>query len=292
MRRVRLGLSWGRGGGLAGVFERFTERARKVVVLAQYEAEHFRHNYIGTEHLLLGLLGEGDGVAAQTLLASGLDIDEVRGRVESIVGYGEEGTGQAPFTPRSKKVLELSLRETMGLGHNFIGTEHLLLGLLGEGGGVAARVLSDLGVDPDEVRKEVLRRLGVVHDSDPMDRVEGRPVREAMRDRTLFRGKVERIEIRARAGQRPLIVSLDYVYSVPDTDEPPEVIDHEALLDRVVGVFERNGPDNVEGGIRDAGWAVLEQFPAVLELTIGATRERTLEGRASSGTTVTRTFRR
>src|SRR3712207_6183578 len=143
------------------MFERFTERARKVVVLAQDEARHFNHNYIGTEHLLLGLLREDEGVAAQALSSLNVVLDEVREQIESIVGYGEEGTGaQAPFTPRSKKVLELALREALQLGHNYIGTEHILLGLVRESEGVAARVLSNLDVDPDKVRREVVRRLG------------------------------------------------------------------------------------------------------------------------------------
>src|ERR687883_409879 len=143
------------------MFERFTERARKVVVLAQEEARHFNHNYIGTEHLLLGLLREDEGVAARALSSLNVTLDEVREQVESIVGYGEEGTGgQAPFTPRSKKVLELALREALQLGHNYIGTEHILLGLVRESEGVAARVLSNLDVDPDKVRREVVRRLG------------------------------------------------------------------------------------------------------------------------------------
>jgi ATP-dependent Clp protease ATP-binding subunit ClpC len=143
------------------MFERFTERARKVVVLAQEEARHFNHNYIGTEHLLLGLLREDEGVAARALASLNVTLDEVREQVESIVGYGEEGTGaQAPFTPRSKKVLELALREAVQLGHNYIGTEHILLGLVRESEGVAARVLSNLDVDPDKVRREVVRMLG------------------------------------------------------------------------------------------------------------------------------------
>ena len=143
------------------MFERFTERARKVVVLAQEEARQFNHNYIGTEHLLLGLLREDEGVAARALSSLNVTLDEVREQVESIVGYGEEGTGgQAPFTPRSKKVLELALREALQLGHNYIGTEHILLGLVRESEGVAARVLSNLDVDPDKVRREVVRMLG------------------------------------------------------------------------------------------------------------------------------------
>jgi len=143
------------------MFERFTERARKVVVLAQEEARNFNHNYIGTEHLLLGLLREDEGVAAQALNHLNVTLDDVRDQVESIVGYGEEGSGsQAPFTPRSKKVLELALREALQLGHNYIGTEHILLGLVRESEGVAARVLSNLDVDPDKIRREVVRRLG------------------------------------------------------------------------------------------------------------------------------------
>ena len=143
------------------MFERFTERARKVVVLAQEEARTFNHNYIGTEHLLLGLLREDEGVAARALGSLNVHLDEVREQVENIVGYGEEGTGgQAPFTPRSKKVLELALREALQLGHNYIGTEHILLGLVRESEGVAARVLSNLDVDPDKVRREVVRMLG------------------------------------------------------------------------------------------------------------------------------------
>jgi len=143
------------------MFERFTERARKVVVLAQEEARHFNHNYIGTEHLLLGLLREDEGVAARALASLNVTLDEVREQVESIVGYGEEGTGgQAPFTPRSKKVLELALREALQLGHNYIGTEHILLGLVRESEGVAARVLSNLDVDPDRIRRQVVQQLG------------------------------------------------------------------------------------------------------------------------------------
>src|ERR687889_396322 len=142
------------------MFERFTERARKVVVLAQDEARHFNHNYIGTEHLLLGLLREDEGVAAQALYSLNVALDEVREQIESIVGYGEEGTGaQAPFTPRSKKVLELALREALQLGHNYIGTEHILLGLVRESEGVAARILLDFDADSEKIRNEVIRML-------------------------------------------------------------------------------------------------------------------------------------
>lgn len=142
------------------MFERFTERARQVVVLAQEEARNLRHNYIGTEHLLLGLLREADGVAARVLGSLEVSLEEVRGEVTRIVGEGEnDPQGQIPFTPRAKKVLELALREALSLGHNYIGTEHILLGLVRESEGVAARILNDLEVDADRVRQEIMRVL-------------------------------------------------------------------------------------------------------------------------------------
>jgi ATP-dependent Clp protease ATP-binding subunit ClpA len=140
------------------MFERFTEQAREVVGLAQDEARHFNHNHIGTEHLLLALLREDKGVAAHALNSLKVTLDEVREQIESIVGYGEEETGgQAPFTSGSKKVLELALREALELGHDHISPEHILLGLVRKPQGVAARVLSNFGIDPDKVRHEVVR---------------------------------------------------------------------------------------------------------------------------------------
>ena len=128
------------------MFERFTDRARRVVVLAQDEARRLDHDYIGTEHLLLGLLHEGQGVAAQALDGLGVDLAEVRRRVEEIIGRGQHApSGHIPFTPRAKKVLELSLREALDLGHDYIGTEHILLGIVREGQGVAAQVLAAHG---------------------------------------------------------------------------------------------------------------------------------------------------
>jgi ATP-dependent Clp protease ATP-binding subunit ClpC len=142
------------------MFERFTERARQVVVLAQDEARVLRHNYIGTEHLLLGLLREEEGIAARVLESLGVTIDAVRAQVARLVGQGDEvTTGQIPFTPRAKKVLELGLREAQSMGHNYIGTEHLLLGLVRENSGVAARILLDFDADADKVRNEIIRAL-------------------------------------------------------------------------------------------------------------------------------------
>ncbi len=143
------------------MFERFTERARQVVVLAQDEARGLKHNYIGTEHVLLGLLREEEGLGARVLESLGITIDGVRTQVAQIVGEGDEvSTGQIPFTPRAKKVLELSLREALALGHNYIGTEHVLLGLVRVNEGVAARILLDSGVSAEQVRDEVIRMLG------------------------------------------------------------------------------------------------------------------------------------
>jgi ATP-dependent Clp protease ATP-binding subunit ClpA len=142
------------------MFERFTESARRVVVLAQEEARLLNHNYIGTEHILLGLIHEGEGVAAGTLESLGISLRTVRSQVEEIVGQGQAPpTGHIPFTPRAKKVLELSLREALQLGHNYIGTEHILLGLIREGEGVAAQVLGKLGADLNRVRQEVIGLL-------------------------------------------------------------------------------------------------------------------------------------
>ncbi len=142
------------------MFERFTERARQVVVLAQEEARTLKHNYIGTEHILLGLLREEEGLAARVLEGLEITVEEVRSQVIRIVGAGEEVTsGQIPFTPRAKKVLELALREALSLGHNYIGTEHILLGLVRENEGVAARILADFDADSEKIRNEIIRML-------------------------------------------------------------------------------------------------------------------------------------
>jgi ATP-dependent Clp protease ATP-binding subunit ClpC len=142
------------------MFERFTDRARRVVVLAQEEARMLNHNYIGTEHILLGLIHEGEGVAAKALESLGISLDAVRSQVEEIIGQGQQApSGHIPFTPRAKKVLELSLREALQLGHNYIGTEHILLGLIREGEGVAAQVLVKLGADLNKVRQQVIQLL-------------------------------------------------------------------------------------------------------------------------------------
>jgi ATP-dependent Clp protease ATP-binding subunit ClpC len=143
------------------VFERFTERAHLVVALAQEEARALKHNYIGTEHILLGLLREEEGIAARVLESLDIAVEEVRAQVVRTVGRGEEvTTGQIPFTPRTKKVLDLALREGLSMGHHHIGTEHILLGIVREDNGVAADILRGLDADTPKVRDEILRQLG------------------------------------------------------------------------------------------------------------------------------------
>ena len=151
------------------MFERFTDRARRVVVLAQEEARMLNHNYIGTEHILLGLIHEGEGVAAKALESLDISLDAVRQQVQEIIGEGQQApSGHIPFTPRAKKVLELSLREALQLGHNYIGTEHILLGLIREGEGVAAQVLNKLGADLNRVRQQVIQLLSGYQGKEPV----------------------------------------------------------------------------------------------------------------------------
>lgn len=151
------------------MFERFTERARRIVVLAQEEARLLKHSHIGTEHVLLGLVAEGEGVAAKALVNCDVELEQVRKEVVAIIGEGEQApSGHIPFTPRAKKVMELAMREALQLGHNYIGTEHILLGLIREGEGIAAQVLHNVGVEMGVVRKEVIKLLtGQTKPADP-----------------------------------------------------------------------------------------------------------------------------
>ncbi|MEE6273576.1 ATP-dependent Clp protease ATP-binding subunit [Georgenia wangjunii] len=168
------------------MFERFTDRARRVVVLAQEEARMLNHNYIGTEHILLGLIHEGEGVAAKAMESLGISLEAVRQQVTEIIGEGQQApSGHIPFTPRAKKVLELSLREALQLGHNYIGTEHILLGLIREGEGVAAQVLNKLGADLNRVRQQVIQLLSGYQGKEPIAAggpAEGQPSGSAVLD--------------------------------------------------------------------------------------------------------------
>jgi ATP-dependent Clp protease ATP-binding subunit ClpA len=174
------------------MFERFSGRARRVIDLAQEEARTLNHNYVGTEHILLGLIHEGGGVAAEALESLGISLDAVRQQVEEIIGHGEQApSGHIPVTPRAKKVLELSLREALALGHHYIGTEHILLGLIREGDGVAAQVLVNMSADLNRVRQRVIQ---LVHEYQEGESALGRPGRA--------RGKMRgvRAEVRERVG--------------------------------------------------------------------------------------------
>jgi len=167
-RAIGRGRVKARGKAALSMFERFSDRARRVVVLAQEEARMLDHNYIGTEHILLGLIREGEGAAAKALESLGISLDAVRQQVEEIIGRGQQvPSGHIPFTPRAKKVLELSLRESLQLGHSYIGTEHILLGLIREGDGVAAQVLVRLGADLNRLRLQVIQLHGYQGEDEP-----------------------------------------------------------------------------------------------------------------------------
>src|SRR5215510_185588 len=163
------------------MFDRFTDRAKKVMNLARQEAQRFNHEYLGTEHILLGLVQEGSGVAANVLKNMGIDLNKIRTEVEKIVKTSPSMVtmGQLPFTPRAKKVLELSMEEAGNLGHNYIGTEHLLLGLIKENEGIAAKVLTNLGVKLEDVREEVLEFLGAEHGEEEEEEQSEQPIGQA-----------------------------------------------------------------------------------------------------------------
>jgi ATP-dependent Clp protease ATP-binding subunit ClpA len=206
------------------VFERFTDRARRVVVLAQEEARMLNHGYIGTEHLLLGLIQEEEGVAAKALESLGISLEAVRSQVEEIIGQGQAApTGHIPFTPRAKKVLELSLREALQLGHNYIGTEHILLGLIREGEGVAAQVLQKLGADLNRVRQTVIQLLsGYTGRAEPSVSFESVPPFESAHDLasslTQIVGRGKAIRLLAERLAEELATALD------DPDITAEVV--------------------------------------------------------------------
>jgi ATP-dependent Clp protease ATP-binding subunit ClpC len=204
------------------MFEKFTDRARRVVVLAQEEARMLNHNYIGTEHILLGLIHEGEGVAARALESLGISLEAVRQQVEEIIGPGEQASsGHIPFTPRVKKVLELSLREARELGHSYIGTEHILLGLLREGEGVAAQVLVKLGADLSRVRQQVIAVLAGYQAEAGVARF-ARPSARASRAE---RGVLSQLVDRVTALESRLSAIEDRVGTGPDVRELDEQID-------------------------------------------------------------------
>jgi ATP-dependent Clp protease ATP-binding subunit ClpA len=197
------------------MFERFTDRARRVVVLAQEEARMLHHNYIGTEHILLGLIHEGEGVAAKALESLGISLDAVRQQVEEIIGQGQQApSGHIPFTPRAKKVLELTRREAEQLGHNYIGTEHILLGLIREGNGVAAQVLVMLGADLNRVRLTVIQLL---HGHPAREPVPTRSAAQELRLPPGLQARLDEVEQRLAAIEQQLGTG-------PDTSDLDEQI--------------------------------------------------------------------
>ena len=289
------------------MFERFTKRARKSVVLAQEEARLFNHSYIGTEHLLLGLLRQDEGTAAQALASLNVTLGEARGQLESIVGYGEQGPGaEVPFTPRSKKVLELALREALQLGHNYIGTEHILLGLVEENEGVAARILLNLGVGADDAREQVIMLLAGEPPEGGSSRANMR--REAgspgsARHQLLFRGQVMAFEVPMRYGTmgeavvprtpQTASVELDYTYTAQRSGETLlGTVDPGALREGVARVLTGEEFVLPEAALVRAGEYILEVFPTVREITVSLTVPREQDPGHSPGTRLTRTARR
>ena len=197
------------------MFERFTDRARRVVVLAQEEARMLNHNYIGTEHILLGLSHEGEGVAAKALESLGISLDAVRQQVEEIIGQGQQApSGHIPFTPRTKQVLELSRREAEQLGHNYIGTEHILLGLVREGDGVGVQVLIMLGADLNRVRQQVIQLL---HGHPAEQPVSARSAAQNLRVSPAVQTRLEAVEQR-------LVAIEQRIGTGPDTSDLDEQI--------------------------------------------------------------------
>ncbi len=272
------------------MFERFTERARRVISLAQEESGRLRHGYVGTEHLLVGLTREGEGVASQALAAVDVTVEGAREQVEAVVGFGEADTSQKPFTSESKRVLESSLKETFRLGHNYIGTEHLLLGLAREEG-VAARVLRNLDVDPEALRREVMRRLA--SEAPGFVRVGGARGEEEAHGRELFRGRVGGIRAEILSsdeggpGRRvPVVVGLDYSYDVArEGSDGFEALNHAGLSDLVEGFLGARGTSLLEAVAGLTGDLLLEEIPTIREVTV--TRDD-----PPPGVTVSATFRR
>jgi len=247
------------------MFERFTDRARRVVVLAQEEARMLNHNSIGTEHILLGLIREGEGVAARALKSLEISLDAVRQQVEEIIGRGQQApSGHIPFTPRSKRVLELSLRESRQLGHNYIGTEHILLGLIREGDGVAAQVLVRLGADLNRVRQQVIDLLHGYGHRHPVE-VSGPVVlaRLEVVEQQLTAIDAQLTDVELRVGIRP---------DTSDLDEQIEAVrtEKEAALDaqdfeQATALRERETQLLAAKAARQKQWA--DAHPALPDLT-------------------------
>jgi ATP-dependent Clp protease ATP-binding subunit ClpA len=244
------------------MFERFTDQARRIVVLAQQEAGRLNHDYIGTEHLLLALIREGTGTAARALASLGITEEAARQQVEAITGRGQQDVrrGHIPFTPRAKKALELSLREAIALGSNFIGTEHILLALIREGDNPATRVLNGMEVDPNRVRQEVIRRVSArrVDEEPAARRVTPRgPKRKLLSE---LHGRLDSLEWRLsvleqRVGTRPDVRDLDWEIAQVRRDKEAAVDAQD--FENAAGLRDQESQLLSEKGAREQEWAAL-----------------------------------
>ena len=254
--------------------DRFTQTVRRVVVLAGEEARSLGHNYVGTGHLLLGLLSEREGVAVRVLEALNVAPDRVREQVICTVGSDQAGTEyhQRPLTPRARGALELASKEALSFGHDYVGTEHILLGLVCESGSIAAQVLYRLGADADGIRREVVRMLGEGQETvvrDP-NHVAG------LAHTTVFRARVEGLVVQARCGvgeeeralPQTLRVDLDWLYEAEERDDLLGTVDYGDLIEGVARLLEREEFRLLETGTRMVGRHILERFPLVREVTV------------------------
>ena len=298
----------------AAVLSGFTEGAREAVTLAQEEATRLGHGRAGTGHLLLGLLRDGGDVAARALSSLNVTLDGAREQVQKLGGRGEEGTlERVPLTPRLARVLELAPREAARADQDFVGTGHLLLGLVREANSVAVRALANLGVSPADLRRAVTRLLHVAsrpnpddpaRDPDPPERSEPIPDRTAKGPEDapsmVFRGRVQALEVHVRCGvtdeeralPQALLVDLAYVYEARVADDVSGTVDYGVLLEEAARVLEREEFRLLETGARRIGEHILEMFPGVREISVTVTKPRVPVARSLSGVSVRAMFRR
>jgi dihydroneopterin aldolase len=275
----------------------FTHSGWRAMILASEEARNLGHKYVGTEHVLLGLLWERYGVTAQALEALDVAPDRVRERVIHVVGscVADVRDYRPPLTPKVRRVLKVALEEALRFGHDCAGAEHILLGLVGEPGGVAAQVLYKLGASPDEIRREVERMLG------NRQKVAGDVVNCGVKvppPVTIFRGRVEGLVLRVRCGvadeerARPqaLRVDLDYLYEAEEGDDLLGTVDYGALIESVARLLEREEFGLLETGARIVGEHVLNKFPSIRKVTVAVTKLRVPVARAVSEVSVKATF--
>lgn len=275
---------------------RFTRSAQRAMALAGEEARGLGRNYVGTEHLLLGLLGERDGIAVRVLEAIDIAPDRVREQVVCTVGRREAATGvhRRPLTPRTRRALEIASEEALHLGHDHVGAGHILLGLVRESKGVAAQVLYRLGADADEVYREVARML----DDDREEVVGGGRRRGSSPRATTFRTRVKGLVVHARCGvteeervhPQVLRVDLDYLYEAGD--DLLGAVDYETLIEDVAGLLEREEFRLLETGARMVGEHVLGRSPQIREIMVAVTRLRTFDTRDVKEVSVEATFGR